>query len=250
MALKGWATPEVWTSLHPALALAKSLGATMHCAYPLGTDANVVTQGRVAEALPWAEEMLDIAKATGDPDMFIAGHARACGCYCYAGEVTKAVEHADKVLDLYDAEKHRHLADLLNNDPKTNVGIFGSIGTWMLGHQDRALRLSDEKDAHAHRRGHPFDLGFALNFGVHEFDHRFTHEELLKRAGECERLGRENSLPWLWAMWAPMLTGVALMRGGKPAEAIPDYGQHRGFGSERRQEPQPDTEDVTAEAME
>ena len=26
MALKGWAAPEVWTSLHPALGLAKSLG--------------------------------------------------------------------------------------------------------------------------------------------------------------------------------------------------------------------------------
>ena len=40
MALKGWAAPEVWTSLHPALALAKSL--ERHdalAAHPLGTDA-------------------------------------------------------------------------------------------------------------------------------------------------------------------------------------------------------------------
>ena len=39
MALKGWAAPEVWTSLHPALALAKSL--ERHdalAAHPLGTD--------------------------------------------------------------------------------------------------------------------------------------------------------------------------------------------------------------------
>ena len=50
-----------------------------------------------------------------------------------AGEFTKALEHADKVLDLYDDEKHRHLADILNHDPKTLAGIFGSICTWMLG---------------------------------------------------------------------------------------------------------------------
>ena len=84
----------------------------------------------------------------------------------WLGEVTKALEHTDKVLDLYDDEKHRHLADILNHDPKTSAGIFGSISTWILGYPDQALRLSYEKDAHARRRGHPFDLGFALTTGA------------------------------------------------------------------------------------
>ena len=78
LALKGWATPEVWTSLHPALALAKSL--ERHDALlPIlwGLTKNILTQGRVAESLPWVEEMLDIAKATGDADLLITGHA-AC----------------------------------------------------------------------------------------------------------------------------------------------------------------------------
>ena len=57
-----------------------------------------MTQGRVAESLLWAQEMLDIAEATGDADLLIGGHALACSCYCWAGEFTKAVEHADKVL--------------------------------------------------------------------------------------------------------------------------------------------------------
>jgi hypothetical protein len=96
--------------------------------------------------------MLDIAKATGNADLLITGHAHACICHCRAGELTKAVKHADKVLDLYDAETHRHLADILNQDPETQAGIFGSICTWMLGYPDRALRLNDEKDAHARRR--------------------------------------------------------------------------------------------------
>ena len=155
------------------------------------------------------------------------------------------MEHADKVRDLYDDEKHRHLADILIHDPKTLAGIFGSICTWILGYPDRALRLSDEKDAHAHRRGHPFDLGFALTFGAHEFDHRFNHEELRKRAEECERLGRENSLPVLWAILAPISYGLALIREGKVRRRnCPAQGRHRGLGSERRQGPQPDLESV------
>jgi predicted ATPase len=90
----------------------------------------------------------------------------------------------------------------------------------MLGYPDRALRLSDEKDAHARRRGHPFDLGVALTAGAHEFDHRFTHEDLRKRAEEIERQGRENSLPVLWAIQAPTGYALALIREGKVAEAI------------------------------
>jgi class 3 adenylate cyclase len=221
LALKGWAAPEVWTSLHPALALAQSLKRIDALAHILwGLASNVCTQGRVAESLPWVEEMLDIAGATGDADLLIGGHMSACVSYCWAGKFTRAVEHADKVLDLYDNEKHRHLADILNRDPKTVAGSFGSISTWMLGYPDRALRLSDDKDAHARRRGHPFDLGFALTRGAHEFDRRCELGDLLKRAEEIEQLGRENSLPFLWAMQAPMCRGQALIQKGNPAEGI------------------------------
>jgi tetratricopeptide (TPR) repeat protein len=220
MALKAWAAPEVWTSLHPALALAKSLERHDALAPILwGLTSIVLTQGRVAESVPWVQEMLNLAKTTGDADLLIAGHQYACGCYCWAGEFAKALEHADKVLDLYDIEKHRHLADILSQDLKTVAGIFGSISTWILGYPDKALRLNDEKDAHARQRDHPFDLGYALMTGAHEFDHRYDHEDLRKRVEECERLGRENSLPALGAYLAPMGHGLALIREGKPAEA-------------------------------
>ena len=43
------------------------------------------------------------------------------------------------MLDLYDSEKHRHLADILYSDPKTVAIVFASICTWILGYPDRAL---------------------------------------------------------------------------------------------------------------
>ncbi len=46
---------------------------------------NVLTQGRLAETLPWAEEMLDAAKATGDPDLLITGHTTAFMSYFWMG---------------------------------------------------------------------------------------------------------------------------------------------------------------------
>ena len=220
MALKGWATPEVWTSLHPALALAKSL-ARYDALVPIicGLFNNVLARGRVAESLPWAQEMLDAAKAAGNSDLLMTGHGLAGLCYCWAGEFTKAMAHFDDVLRLYEDNTHHHLVDLVSHDPKTSAGVWGSVSAWILGYPDRALRLNDEKDAHARQHGHPIDLGFALCNGAHEFDRRCGLEELRRRIEECERLGRENSLPVLCAI-ASDLSAQALIQGGKPAEGI------------------------------
>jgi tetratricopeptide (TPR) repeat protein len=221
LALKGPATPEVWTSLHPALDLAKSLGRD-DALVPIlwGLTINVFTQGRVTESLPRVEEMVDIAQATGNADLLVTGHALASLYYCWAGEPTTVLEHADKVLSLYDDGKHRHLADLLNHDPKSLALVCKSISSWTLGYPDLALRLGREKDAHARRRGHPFDLGWSLCTGAHEFDHRCELEDLRRRADEVERLGHENSMPLQWAMCAPISYGQAVILRGKPAEGI------------------------------
>ncbi len=220
-ALKGYATPEVWSNLHPALALAKSLGHSEALVPVLwGLCSYVLIQGRVAESLPWAQEMLDIAKATGDADLLIGGHTAACMSSTWAGEFTAGLAHADTVLDLYDNGRHFHIANILNTDLKTQVGNNGAICAWMLGYPDRAWRRSEEKDTHARRRGHPFDLGTALMHGPCWFDHRWKPEDMRKRAEECERLGRENSLFVLWAVMAPLGYGFALIREGKAAEAI------------------------------
>jgi predicted ATPase len=57
--------------------------------------------------------------------------------------------------------------------------------------------------------------------GSHELDDRCKHEDLLKRAEEIDRLGRDNSLPVLWAILAPIAYGLALIRAGKIPEGMP-----------------------------
>ena len=58
--LKGWPAQEVWTSLHPALDLAKSLERHDALAPILwGLTNNIYTQGRVAGSLLWVQETLN-----------------------------------------------------------------------------------------------------------------------------------------------------------------------------------------------
>jgi class 3 adenylate cyclase/tetratricopeptide (TPR) repeat protein len=220
-ALKGWATPEVWSSLHPALALAKSLGHN-DALLPIlwGLTLNVMTQGRIAEAFQWVKETLETAKVTCDSDLSITGHVLANTYYYFIGNPNEALYHHREVLALYDAERHGHLVKLLNHDPKTRTGAYASICTWMLGYPEQAVRLSHATDEHARRRAHPIDLGFALRMSAELFDFRSEPAEMRKRADECERLGRDNSLPVLWAIIARFARGVALIREVKAVEGI------------------------------
>jgi predicted ATPase len=64
------------------------------------------------------------------------------------------------------------------------------------------------------------DLGFALTSGAHEYDYRCELKDLRQRAEDCERLGRENSLPVLWAIMAPISYGQTPILKGKPTEGI------------------------------
>jgi len=220
-ALEGWANRGVWNNLHPALALAKSLGRS-DALLPIlwGLTLNVLTQGRIAESLPWVKETLDTAQATGDPDLLITAEVLANAYHYFIGEPRAALMHHGKALALYDEEGHRRLADLLNHDPRTRVGVYSAICTWMLGYPDQAVRLCDETVAHARRRGHVFDLGFALRMQAELFDFRGEPERMRACAEECDRLGRDNSLPVLWALIARFACGVSLIRENKAAEGV------------------------------
>jgi tetratricopeptide (TPR) repeat protein len=221
MALTGWAAPEVWTSLHPALGLAKSCGrhdAVLPISYGLWT--NVITQGRIAESLDWVNDMLATAEASGDPDLLIVAHQAACQSHFWWGDLTQSHAQGDKVMALYDEKRHRHLADLTNMDPKTSVGVFISSVTWMLGYPDRAVQVSKANDAHAHQRGHPFDLSFALTVGSQVWDYRCEPGQMLAQVEEAERLGRALGLPFISDVPAQVYKGLAWLRAGCLAEGI------------------------------
>ena len=221
MALKGWAASEIWDSAHPALALAKSLERNDAIVVAsLLLLANVLTQGRVAEAVLWVDEILDTAKSTDDVGLSMTAHGHACSCYFWAGRLAQAMEHGDALQALYDDETYRDPTGAGIFDPRTLVGILSSHWTWIQGYPSRAVSVSDGKDADVRQRGNPFDLGWALSDGAAAFDYRCEPEKLRTRAEECERLGRENSLPFLSAVQAPIFLGIAFIRDGKPAEGI------------------------------
>ena len=221
-ALRGWPAREVRESLHPALKLANSLrraDALLPILY--GHWANMATRGRMIELLHWVTQAQEAAEAYPQSDLVILGHHAAQVSYFLHGELTKAREHGDQVLTIYTEERHGHIVDIISHDPKTAALGNNALLTWMLGYPEQASKMSDAKDGHARRRGHRIDLGFiGLTYGALLFDYRGESGELLKRAKEADGLGRENSLPLLTVMLAPIHSGIALIRQGQFAGGI------------------------------
>ena len=154
MALRGWAAPEIWSSLYPALALAESLGRNdALLPIPSGLCTNLHNQGRVAEALQWMEKMLDAADATGDVRPRISAHANAVVSYFWLGKLTMAREHGDKLLTFaFEAERDRTALDGITSTyaaGMTSTGCCASQWTWMFGYPDQAVRICEEKDRNA-----------------------------------------------------------------------------------------------------
>jgi hypothetical protein len=221
MALRGYPAQQVWDSFFPALALAHALRRN-DALLPIlhGLFTHVLCRGRVAETLGWAEQAMNAAKTHGDPDLLIVGHHIAMGAYFWLGNPIKSREHADRVSALYSEERHAHLVGMLNHDLNTLSLVFSALSTWMLGYPERAARLWDESEAHARKLGHPFELGWVLTTASALFDHRGEPDECLKRIEEADRVGRENSLPFLTECFVPIHSGIALIRKDRSAEGM------------------------------
>ena len=224
LALEGWQSAEAWTVLHPAVSLAQDLD-RHEALMPVywGLWVFVLTQGRIEEAKLRADEMLTLADSLDDADLLMTGHRTASVTEFYLGNFESCCRHGERVYELYDDEQHWHIADVVNTDPKTAIGNFASGALWMLGYPDRAVAMSDAKDAHARHRGHPFDLGYALTWGGQVWDLRGEPNRLLERVEEAEILGRAHRLPFISEVLAQLIKGLAWIRSQRFDEGLPQF---------------------------
>jgi predicted ATPase len=111
------------------------------------------------------------------------------------------------------------LSLLTNNDPYTGEGIYRGQYLWIMGYPDQALAANRETENNARRRGHPFDLAFALTLGAQLFDYLGDSEALLQRTEEAEHIGKEHGIALLGEIMVEISRGIAWLRAGRVADA-------------------------------
>lgn len=219
--LHGWAAPAVSDNATAILELAKRQGEVQALGIGLwGIWVNTITQGRVADSLHWAQRLLAEGDQAESVDLRIFGHGASMISLFYLGELLEAQLHGNRVLALYDPQHASRWMQVTAHDLKTLVGVWACQWTWMLGFPDQALRVSEEKDAHARRMGNAFNLGFALTLGGYAFDYRCEPKRLFERLDEADQLEREQSVPFHNRVMVPQLEGLAHLRSGRFSEAI------------------------------
>lgn len=220
VAERGWGHPELSTVLEPAWELASARHHRESFLPVLNSLwVHYMSIDQLAHSLRWAERMLDTGKATADGDLLIVGHRAMSGSAYWQGKLALARHHGDVLQAMYDPERHWHVAQVINTDPLTGEAVYRGMYLWMLGYPEQAIAASNARDAHARRRGHPFDLAFALTLGAQVFEFLNMPEELEQRAEEANAVGRRYGVSLFFEMMGEITRGVAWLRAGRHADA-------------------------------
>jgi class 3 adenylate cyclase len=215
----GWGAGEIASVLEPARAIAGKLGRHDRLGPILNTlSIHYFSICDMPASLACAERLLEAGTSHGDGDLKIVGHRAASAAHYWMGELADALRHGDAVRKLYDPEAHWHLAQASNVDPYTGEGVYRGPILWLTGFPDRARQASDEKDANAARRAHPFDRALALTLGAQLFELMREPEALLKRTEEAEAVAAEHGMALISDIMARLSRGCAAIMLGEPRD--------------------------------
>lgn len=221
MALKGWAGAEIETVLTPASALCHALGDAGRLTVILRVLWQYhATRGHHREAASLVTAMQETAQAYPDPVIVMNATYSASASSFWRGAFASAAEHAATIM-LHEQDREQHAIALFGTDPNTaTLNCWESYRLWIQGHVDQAVDRAVEQEAHARRLRYPFNLCFMLTVGAAVYGFRRDVPALRKRIDEAMLLAREQSMPFIHAVIAPLFDGPALIEAGRCEDAF------------------------------
>ncbi len=167
-ATRGFGAPEVGSVYARARALCESLGEERQLFPALwGQWAFFDQESGFEEADRQADELLDIAKRTGESGLILqAHHARWTTAFLY-GDFSAARENAERGLELYRPTEH-HVQTLQygNHDPGVCAHFHHAWVLWLLGYPDQAQQESLRALEQARELDHPHSVAWSLRTRV------------------------------------------------------------------------------------
>jgi len=220
--LRGWAAPEIAVNTTSILGLAREPRNARSLLLGLWWMwTNTVTQGRIADSVIWADQLLDEGRATGDVDFQIFGNAAAMVPHFFLGELEAARQETVRVRELYDPQRAEQWIQLTGHDLRTFIDVYACQLLWMQGYPDQARRLSEQCAVQAHSVGHAFNLVWALTFSSYVFAYRREPARFREGVAQADRLAREQGLAFIYQVSVPQAEGVAYLQERRAADAIP-----------------------------
>ncbi len=211
-AARGWGDPECVGAFERARELASRIGGGPELPRVLvGLATSYYAKGELAASAEVAKQALALAERAGAIHLLSAHYAVGAPAY-YQGDVSRALEHMEQAIELYDPAEHAAFAHTFGSDRGVTSRSYAAWCHWFLGYPDRAQAVGQEAVALAERVEHPYTLGAALAFdGILHLARREpgrVQERAEEAIAQCERVG------------LPLFLGVGrTLRGWARAEA-------------------------------
>ncbi len=236
VALEGYGAPEVEETYARAREGCRSMEAGPQLFRALsGLVAFHLARARYATARALNAQRLRLARRLRDPALALLAHLDGGTALFYLGEFAAAKARLDRVLSLYERDRHRVYLSLGAHDPAVAALSYMAWTLGILGYADQAVARSQEALALARELGHPLTSAFAL-------DHGAVLRQLLRDppgvselAGRLAAFAQDQGFPFWYAQGA-MLEGWARAASGRPEAGIDRLREgleiHRSTGAE------------------
>ena len=174
--------------------------------------------GDIHAGLDIGQRLMKIAEESQDEAQLVIAHNNRGITLLFAGEFIAYQNHARKLLELYEEERHRHLAFVMGYDPKVAI-LSQSIGLWALGYPDQALANVRCAVEWAKQIQHPFSQCYAQFFLAYIHLFRREASAVLEHVETLISLSKQicNSF---WFAQGLIVKGWAMAQVGQPAQGL------------------------------
>jgi class 3 adenylate cyclase/predicted ATPase len=211
--VRSWGPPELGQAATRSLELARQMGERPQVIAALrNLHSYHFTRGENRTALKLAEQLLHLAQPE-DPIEMMSAHRSMGSSLFYMGEFRQARIHFERVMELYDAQKHFFLTFQQGWDARVIPLSHDAYDLWISGYPDQGLKRVQEMMALAREVDHLFTLTFACANSAHFHWLRREPEKVRQYAEEHLRCSIEGGFQLLQATGTIALGWVQVMQG-------------------------------------
>jgi tetratricopeptide (TPR) repeat protein len=167
-------------------------GATDLTAFYLG-------RARYQLARELGEQLLAIARNTGDDAHYVEAHLPLGATSYFLGDFVSALAHLEQVILHYDPARHHTHATLYGQDPSVLALGFKAVVLWFLGYPSQALTADQLALARSQAVAHRFSHALALCMSAYLHLARREAREVEKQVKATLALATEHEFPYLSA---------------------------------------------------
>jgi predicted ATPase len=227
MAVHGYASAEVEACYQRAQELCRELADTPQLVPVLkvvpvlhGLWTHQIVRAEHADALAIGQQVLELGSATDDDSALIQGNMEVGWSHFFLGHLQQAREHLDRVLMLYDRDRHGAHAFTYGDDPAMSARSNLAQALWLLGHVDQSWHISEENLAILRSSiDHAFSVAFGLDLAAVVRQYRRDASATRRLVDDALVLAEAHDLAFLGAM-ASILEGWVRAEEGDLAEGI------------------------------